>query len=415
MKRKVIKMAKFNQIATTAEQVWKEVIGETLPSGEKVSMKNIVAVGNTILSSSTSTEQFYKVLMDRIAKTVFVARSYSPNLRRNMLRDNLEWAIAVQKVNIEANDFESNPIHTVKKGDTLGTWTANPVSIDASMYVSTNTYQMSFTLPSVDTMRQAFTDAGAYAAFTSSIYTIVENKIAVVAEQLEADCICSYIADAYDYNFTPISGTGTNEDPFVYNTDKQLAVNVLHIYNTITSKTLTEATCWYDKDFLKFSISYVNRIAAQLRKMNILHNLAGKKRHTPDDKLNLDVNQFYADQLKYYLESDTYHNELVQLEKAGASTNEVSFWQKLGNGSPEDSMTVSIVSGNGKDFSGDKAIKGIFAVLRDTDACGTMIDRNRTDVAYDVPTDSTTTFIRADVGLFNAPDEQFVVFVAQDV
>ena len=180
------------------------------------------------------------------------------------------------------------------------------------------------------------------------------------------------------------------------------------------NKTLTEAQCWYDKDFLKFSVSYVNRMASQIKKMNVLHNIKGMKRHTPSDKLNLDINQFYADQLKYYLESDTYHNELVRLEKAGASTNEVPFWQKLGNGSIEDSMTVDIVSGNGKDFTGNKAIKGIFAVIRDTDACGTLIDRTRTDVAYDVPTDTTTTFLRADVGLFNAPDEQFIVFVAQD-
>ena len=115
-------MAKFNQIAKVAEQVWKEVIGETLPSGEKVSMKNIVAVGDTILSSSTSTEQFYKVLFDRVTRTVFGSRTYTPSLRRNMLRDNIEWGVAVQKINIEANDFEDNPIYTVKKGDVLGTW-----------------------------------------------------------------------------------------------------------------------------------------------------------------------------------------------------------------------------------------------------------------------------------------------------
>lgn len=407
-------MAKFNQIAKVAEQVWKEVIGETLPRGEKVSMKNIVAVGDTILSSSTSTEQFYKVLFDRVTRTVFGSRTYTPSLRRNMLRDNIEWGVAVQKINIEANDFEDNPIYTVKKGDTLGTWKANPVTVMADIYVSTNTYQMSFTLPSVDVLRQSFTNEGTYTAFVSSIYTTVENKVAVVAEQLEADCICSYIADAYDYNFTPISGQGTQESPYVYNTDKQVAVNVLKVYNTTTGKTLTQATCWYDKDFLKFSVSYINRIASQLQRMNILHNIKGLKKHTPSDKLNLDINQFYADQLKYYLESDTYHNELVRLEKAGASTNEVSFWQKLGNGSPEDSMTVSLISGGGKDFTGDKAITGVFAVLRDTDACGTLIDRNRTDVAYDVPTDTTTTFIRADIGMFNARDEQFVVFVAQD-
>ena len=76
-------------------------------------------------------------------------------------------------------------------------------------------------------------------------------------------------------------------------------------------------------------------------------------------------------------------------------------------------MKVSLISGGGKDFTGDKAMTGVFAVLRDTDACGTLIDRNRTDVAYDVPTDTTTTFIRADIGMFNARDEQFVVFVAQ--
>lgn len=407
-------MAKFNQIAKVAEQVWKEVIGETLPSGEKVSMKNIVAVGDTILSSSTSTEQFYKVLFDRVTRTVFGSRTYTPSLRRNMLRDNIEWGVAVQKINIEANDFEDNPIYTVKKGDVLGTWKANPVTVMADIYVSTNTYQMSFTLPSVDVLRQSFTNEGTYTAFVSSIYTTVENKVAVVAEQLEADCICSYIADAYDYNFTPISGAGTQESPYVYNTDKQVAVNVLKVYNTTTGKTLTQKTCWYDKDFLKFSVSYINRIASQLKKMNILHNIKGLKKHTPADKLNLDINQFYADQLKYYLESDTYHNELVRLEKAGASTNEVSFWQKLGDGSPEDSMTVSLISGGGKDFTGDKAITGVFAVIRDTDACGTLIDRNRTDVAYDVPTDTTTTFIRADIGMFNARDEQFVVFVAQD-
>lgn len=406
-------MAKFNQIAKVAEQVWKEVIGETLPSGEKVSMKNIVAVGDTILSSSTSTEQFYKVLFDRVTRTVFGSRTYTPSLRRNMLRDNIEWGVAVQKINIEANDFEDNPIYTVKKGDVLGTWKANPVTVMADIYVSTNTYQMSFTLPSVDVLRQSFTNEGTYTAFVSSIYTTVENKVAVVAEQLEADCICSYIADAYDYNFTPVSGQGTQESPYVYNTDKQVAVDVLKVYNTTTGKTLTQATCWYDKDFLKFSVSYINRIASQLQRMNILHNIKGLKKHTPSDKLNLDINQFYADQLKYYLESDTYHNELVRLEKAGASTNEVSFWQKLGNGSPEDSMTVSLISGGGKDFTGDKAITGVFAVLRDTDACGTLIDRNRTDVAYDVPTDTTTTFIRADIGMFNARDEQFVVFVAQ--
>ena len=406
-------MAKFNQIAKVAEQVWKEVIGETLPSGEKVSMKNIVAVGDTILSSSTSTEQFYKVLFDRVTRTVFGSRTYTPSLRRNMLRDNIEWGVAVQKINIEANDFEDNPIYTVKKGDVLGTWKANPVTVMADIYVSTNTYQMSFTLPSVDVLRQSFTNEGTYTAFVSSIYTTVENKVAVVAEQLEADCICSYIADAYDYNFTPVSGAGTPESPYKYNTDKQVAVDVLKIYNTTTGKTLTQATCWYDKDFLKFSVSYINRIASQLQSMNILHNIKGLKKHTPSDKLNLDINQFYADQLKYYLESDTYHNELVRLEKAGASTNEVSFWQKLGDGSPEDSMTVSLISGGGKDFTGDKAITGVFAVLRDTDACGTLIDRNRTDVAYDVPTDTTTTFIRADIGMFNARDEQFVVFVAQ--
>ena len=407
-------MAKFNQIAKVAEQVWKEVIGETLPSGEKVSMKNIVAVGDTILSSSTSTEQFYKVLFDRVTRTVFGSRTYTPSLRRNMLRDNIEWGVAVQKINIEANDFEDNPIYTVKKGDVLGTWKANPVTVMADIYVSTNTYQMSFTLPSVDVLRQSFTNEGTYTAFVSSIYTTVENKVAVVAEQLEADCICSYIADAYDYNFTPISGAGTQESPYVYNTDKQVAVNVLKVYNTTTGKTLTQATCWYDKDYLKFSVSYINRIASQLQRMNILHHIKGLKQHTPADQLNLHINQFYADQLKYYLESDTYHNELVRLEKAGASTNEVSFWQKLGDGSPEDSMTVSLISGGGKDFTGDKAITGVFAVIRDTDACGTLIDRNRTDVAYDVPTDTTTTFIRADIGMFNARDEQFVVFVAQD-
>ena len=74
-------MAKFNQIATTAEQVWKEVIGEKLPNGEAVSMKNIVAVGNTILSSSTTTEQFYKVLK----KNLLTATNRSDKLYQTQL------------------------------------------------------------------------------------------------------------------------------------------------------------------------------------------------------------------------------------------------------------------------------------------------------------------------------------------
>ena len=141
----------------------------------------------------------------------------------------------------------------------------------------------------------------------------------------------------------------------------------------------------------------------RLSKMSTLFNVGGKERFTPKDNLHIVLLTDYASSTMAYLESDTYHNEMVKLP----TYETVPYWQGTGKDYGFDSISrINVTSSSGKDI----AMSGIIGVMFDSEALGVSNLNKRVTTNYNAKADFFNNFYKFDAGYFNDLNENFVVF-----
>ena len=385
-------MANVNQIYLLVNDSAKEAIGS-----KAITVKDtgtLVSLGNQVLSNTENKDAFYKALTDRIGRTVIAVRAYAPKARA-VKRDDMDWGIIYQKISFKLNNASAN-----------GTWNtetqADPFDVQPqteaveTLFSKMGTYTYEDSIPDVQ-LFTAFTSAERMGAFISGIYVNMDNALKLAEDNLANLAVNTYMAGAL------IKGKATQKR------------NLLTEYNTATGETLTVANCLRNADFLKFASREIKTVISNMEKFSVLYNASTDiPRFTPSDKLVVEILGQFASATASYLESNTYHKELVALPMY----EEVAYWQGEGeNFSFNDVSTISIVNENlattGNE-TGTITQSGIIAFVHDVDAVASIIMNRRSNSIYNPRAERFNIFEKADKGFAVDLTENGVVFYIAD-
>lgn len=374
-------MSSVEQIYTIINDVAKQTLGETAVSA--VDTASFISLGDAVLSSAESTDSFLNTLLDRIGKTVYSVRRYAGEVDK-LVRHSFEYGCIVQKIYVDLPEAKKNNAWEIGKGEYEPTYA--PVikpSAKQKLFNKISTWEIDVTIPDY-MLKTAFTNETAMAVFIDAIFTSVDNMMTLALENNVNLTRANFIANKL--NSKKACG----------------AINLLTAYNTETNNSLTVANCLKDVDFLKWSSMQINLWVKRMTRMSELFNDEGYKRHTPKDELVVNILDNYASATASYLESSTYHNELVKLPMYES----VAYWQGCGTDYSFDEVSKVHVK------IGDTTIEqtGVLALISDYEAMGVTLNNRRGTTERNNKDEYTNYYSKADIGYFNDMSENGIVF-----
>lgn len=377
-------MATVTQVYTLVNNVAKMALGQDAISVCDVS--SLVALGDTVLSSDKNTDVFMNTLVDRIGRTVFSVRNYTASYP-DVVKHPFEFGCIVQKIYVDLPESKVNNAWEIGKSEYVPTYA--PVvkpTVKQKLFNGISTWEIDITIPD-DILKTAFTNATAMAVMVQAIFTAIDNKMELDLENMVNLTRASFIA-------RKIKGGKPCG-----------AINLLTEYNTETNASLTVSSCLRNPDFLKWASMNISLWLNRMSRMSTLFNEESYKRHTPKDDLVFTVLDNFASATSAFLESDTYHNELVKLPRY----NTVPYWQGSGTDYDFESVSKIDVKLSATDEN-STTYTGVIAVAYDYEALGVTLNNKRETTERNNKDEYTNYYKKANMGYFNDMSENGIVF-----
>ena len=309
-------MGNVTQIYSIVNAAVADFLGQYGPRATDTT--SFVDLGRTLGNINTESDpyhgydSFFGALVSRIAKTEVFVSLYEKSERR-VLTDLIDFGAFVQRIYVDVPDAVTNPAWAVSNGQnppTIGSYSPYGVTTTATVssliYGKRGTWSLELKHPTVQ-IKEAFLNESAMAAFIDGIYIQVSSKLNVELEELENEAVATAIAES------------------VHNSK---ATNLLAAYNTMvgSANALTVAEALKNLDFLAFANKTIDQMRGYMKKMSTKYNVSGYKTFTPSEKMVCEVLGEFAAASKFFLESNTYNEDLVRME----GYVEVPFWQSPG-------------------------------------------------------------------------------------
>lgn len=377
------------QIYSLMNAVTSEITGQTDLIKEDLS--NVVDVGTAIFNAS-SFDAYVKTLLNHIGKVIFVNRPYSGNIP-SVLRDAWEFGSVLEKISVDLPEATENESWELTDGASYDPNIFYKPTVSAKFYNKRVTFEVPVSITEKQ-VKQSFSNASQLNGFVSMIYTAVDKSLTVKIDSLVMRTINAMIGETVkaDYGSALIGSKSGIK-----------AVNLLYLYNQKFSKSLTAGDALTDPDFIKFACYTIGMYASRLTKLSTLFNIGGKDRFTPNDLLHVVMLSDFKKASAVYLESSTYHDEMVKLP----SSEEVPYWQGSGQTYAfNDVSKVYITTPDGDDVT----VTGVLGIMFDRDALGICCEDRRVTTNYNAKAEFTNSWFKFDCGCFCDKDEQFVVF-----
>ena len=385
------------QIYEYVNEAQKEVLGEESVLQEDLS--NLVDVGEAILNANKY-DAYVKALVNRIGKTIFVARVYKGRAPK-VLMDAWEFGSILQKVSGDLPEASENESWELEHGTSYDQDVFYKPTVEAKFYNSKTTFEIDMSFTELQ-LKQSFTSAQEMNTFISMLYNEVDKSLTVKVDALIMRTINSMIAESIyaQYGASALSGVGGTK-----------AINLLALYKdeVDSSSTLTASTCLYSKDFLRFASAKIMLYSNRLEVISRLFNVGAKARFTPKDMQRIVMLDVFVTQSATYLDSDTFHNELVKLPNADV----VAYWQ--GSGTDYSFGEVSKIDVKlASDKTKTVEVDGVLAVIFDRDALGVANTDRRVTTHYNAKAEFYNNFYKHDASFFNDLNENCIVFFVKD-
>lgn len=376
---------KITQIYELVNGAQKEALGEE--SVLKEDLSNLVDLGTAVFNANAY-DTYVKALVNRIGKSIFVNRVYSGRAPK-VLMDGWEFGSVLQKVSGDLPEASENESWELEDGASYDQDIFYQPKVEAKFYNSKVTFEipMSFTEKQ---LKQSFTSAQEMNTFLSMLFNEVEKSLTVKVDALIMRTINSLIAECLRVG------------------DSVKDVNLLDEYKVIRpSTTLTASTCLYDKDFLRFASARIMLASNRLEVISRLFNVGGKARFTPKELQRIVMLDVFVTQSATYLDSDTFHNELVKLPNADI----IPYWQGSGTDySFSEVSKIDVKTASGVEISQS----GILAVIFDRDACGVANTDRRVTTHYNAKAEFYNNYYKHDASYFVDLNENAIVFYVAD-
>ena len=377
------------QIYEIINSITSEDLGLSAVLAEDLS--NIVDIGTEVFSS-TSVDNYVKSLVNHIGKVVFVNRPYTGSVP-SVLMDGWEFGSVLEKITAELPEATENESWELTDGASYDPNIFYKPEVSAKFFNKRVTFEipMSFTERQV---KESFSNAEQMNGFLSMLYTAVDKSMTIKIDSLVMRTINNMVGETI---YADYAGASLSSKSGIK------AVNLLKLYNTEYSKSLTASAAIYDADFIRYASYQMGVYASRLTKISTLFNIGGKDRFTPADMLHVVMLADFKKASNVFLQSDVFHNEFTTLPNA----EEVPYWQGSGT-----SYAFSDISNIKITTSGEHSVdvSGVLCVMFDRDALGvTNLDR-RVTTNYNPKAEFFSNWYKFDAGYFNDMNENFVVF-----
>lgn len=389
-----------NQIYAILNDVLLEVTGQNVADeGEPAAyilqedLSNIVDMGTLVFNNNWK-DNYVKSMINRIGREIFVNRTYE-GFAPSVLRDSWEYGSIMSKTRCKIFDAKANPSWALESGQTVNQFQFNPPDVTQKFYNSKVAWQIDCSFTDVQ-LRESFTSAAAMNRFISMIENRIQTSMTIYIDSLIMRAINNFIGEKLYAN----NGV----------------IDVLTPYNAGLVTPLTPAQAAIDKDFLRYLAYtiklYVDRFRAASANFNIEDDGDPNVTFTPKEYSHLIIHSDIAAGMEVYLQSDTYHDELVKI----GEFETVPFWQtqgdayQLANTSRIDIKLASSTSTTTKTINRNYVV----GVLFDRDALGVLNDNRRVTNSYNANGEYYNNFYKIDTSYFNDLAENGIVFVLGD-
>ena len=377
------------QVYTLLNDTIKEVLGETAVVQEDLT--GLVELGDTI-SNAVGYDKYVGSLVNHIGRVIFVNRKYQGSAP-SVLMDGWEFGSILEKVSADLPEATENESWELTDGASYDQNIFYQPKVSVKFFNKKATFEipMSFTEKQV---KQSFSNAEQMNAFLSMLYNAVDKAMTVNIDMLIMRTINNFIGETIYDEYGSGSQTGSSGPR---------AVNLLYLYNQTVATPITAAAALYDKNFIRFAAYVLKLYAGRMGKISKLFNIGGKDRFTPREMLHIVLLDEFDAAASVYLQSDTFHDELVKLPQAET----VPFWQGSGTGYAfSDTGTVDIVKSDGTAIK----VTGVLGVMWDRDALGVCQRDRRVTTHYNAKAEFYNNWYKFDAEYFNDLNENFVVF-----
>ena len=262
---------------------------------------SFVDFGDSVLSSSDSTEMFLNAYLLRIAQTYDTFRPYTGKLK-DLVMSGSEWGAIVQKIDAEVPDFVSDDTFELTDGQSIDQYVVRKPTGRQKLFIKRSTYK-NYMTTSKKLLKGAFLSEAAFANWARMTAGKMRNKIEFALEGLCRLAIANYIANAASTQFVHLLTD--------YNTEKDL------------DTPLTADTALLDKDFLAYAAGTMELASKRLRNLSVSYNAEEAERHTPEGEQRFLVYDLFQSRLQHVVQYQAYHKELVSL----GEFIEVPYWQ----------------------------------------------------------------------------------------
>lgn len=185
-------------MALTATQIFtivNEVASQAMGSKTMAVVNNagLVALGNTVLGSNETKNNFINALTDRIGRTIVSFRAYHSHFP-DFERDAIEWGNILQKLKIAMPGAETDDSFNLVDGKSVDQYKINKPKVNQLLFTNETPWQCHITVH-LDELEKAFVDYSAMGAFISGMFGEVQNRIELAMENLSIDCVNNYMAE----------------------------------------------------------------------------------------------------------------------------------------------------------------------------------------------------------------------------
>ena len=388
------------QVASLVNDSAKEWLGESAILTEN--LENVVDIGTSIFNN-TDVDNYVRSLIDHIGRVVFVNRPYSGRVP-SVLMDAWEFGSVLEKIQMDRPEADINEDWTLVDGQSYDQDVFYKPSVSAKFFNKRTTFEVHLRFTELQ-VKESFSSGEQLNAFVSMIYNAIEKAMTLYVDGLIMKTIANFIGQTL-YNEYP---DPNNTTPYASASGVR-AVNLLKLYNDAFSQSLAAADCCNDPDFIRYATLQMDLYTSRLRDMSSLFNIEGKERFTPSDLLHVVLLSNFESAAKIYLQSSTFHKDLVALPKAEI----VNFWQ--GSGTSYDISDAGVIDVTIKDPANGTQVAVaspiILGVMFDNDALGVSCYDRRVTTHYNAKGEFTNNYFKSDAGYFNDLQENFVVFFA---
>lgn len=400
-------MANYNDLSTVIEGVISQALGENAVS--QIDLTNIASMGEKVVNSleTDSLDVVFKTLLDRIGKTIIDNRQYKGRFGY-LFKSAFEYGCILQKIHVDNFTAKTNGVYDIVDGEVDNDlYKIMLPSVHQTLFENAKPWEFGVTLTR-DQIKSAFTSAETLTAFINGIYIAMASSIEKYMETLGRMAIETLIATKL---VAQAEGEGDGETV-------NHAINLLQAYYNETGEELTTTNCLYNADFLRWCTSTFLDYKNLMQEMTVLFNTEGFERFTPADALVFAINGKFADNIKRFMQSDVFNDDLVSMPMY----NEVTYWQGLGkSASIADRLKVNVKYKNPAYIAGGQEAeylttnKLVVALMHDEQAIGTTVKERDTVVIPNPHKHTKNLFEQGVLGSYVDTSENAIVFYIDDV